>query len=170
MISYGKKLEDELLPLIRDIQKPIILELGVQRGNSTKKLLKLCESNNGHLYSLDVNDCSNIIDNKKWTFIKSRDDDFEFVNTKIPNELNVIFIDTLHEAKHVENLIYNYYEKLIVGGYIFIDDISHLPYLKNQSNSDFYCEITNETFDKILEIYYYNQDNFSLNFYLNLRV
>ena len=165
MISYGKKLEDELLPLIRDIQQPIILELGVQRGNSTKKLLKLCESNNGHLYSLDVNDCSNIIKNKKWTFIKSRDDDFEFVNTKIPNKLNVIFIDTLHEAKHVENLIYNYYEKLIVGGYIFIDDISHLPYLKNQSKSDFYCEINNqETFDKILEIYYYNQNNFSLNF------
>ena len=119
MISYGKKLEDELLPLIRDIQKPIILELGVQRGNSTKKLLKLCESNNGHLYSLDVNDCSNIIDNKKWTFIKSRDDDFDLL-IKIPNDL--IFIDTLHE-KHVENLIYNYL-KIDYWWLYFIDDIS----------------------------------------------
>lgn len=165
MISYGKKLEYELLPLIKHIQNPIILELGVQRGNSTKKFLKLCQSNNGHLYSLDIDDCSNVTNNEKWTFIQSRDDNFEFVNSKIPSEINVIFIDTLHEAKHVEKLIYNYYEKLVVGGYIFIDDISHLPYLNNQNKNDFYCEINNkETFDKILEIYYYNQNNFNLNF------
>ena len=47
---------------------------------------------------------------------------------------------------------------------MFIDDISHLPYLNNKKTS-FYCEINNrETFDEILKILYFNQDNFDLNF------
>ena len=51
-----------------------------------------------------------------------------------------------------------------LGGYIFIDDISHLPYLDKKKTS-FYCEINNkETFNEILKIYYFNQDNFNLNF------
>ena len=71
----------------------------------------------------------------------------------------------MHEAKHVEKIIYGYYDLIKVGGYIFIDDISHLPYLNENSKNNFYCEINNkETFQKILEIYYYNQSKFDLNF------
>ena len=33
---------------------------------------------------------------------KGRDDDFTFVKSQIPIELDVIFIDTLHEARHVK--------------------------------------------------------------------
>ena len=51
------------------------------------------------------------------------------------------------------------------GGYIFIDDISHLLYLQNKPRNNFYCEINNkETFDKILEIYNNNIDLFDLSF------
>ncbi len=165
MSSYGKKIDNELLPLIGDIKNPVILELGVQRGNSTKKFLKLCEINEGYLYSVDIDDCSEVVNNNRWTFIRSRDDNFEYVKSKIPNNLNVIFIDTTHEAEHVEKLIYNYYDILVPGGYLFIDDISHLPYLDKKNKADFYCEINNqETFDKILEIYYFNSENFNLNF------
>ena len=47
---------------------------------------------------------------------------------------------------------------------VFIDDISHLPYLDNKKSS-FYCEINNrETFNEILKIYFYNQKSFDLNF------
>lgn len=165
MSSYGKKIENELLPLIKNIKNPIILELGVQRGNSTKKFLELCEINNGFLYSVDIDDCSKVVDSNRWTFINSRDDNFEYVKSKIPQNLNVIFIDTLHEANHVEKLIYNYYDNLVPGGYLFIDDISHLPYLNQKNKTDFYCEINNqETYDKILQIYYFNDKNFNLNF------
>ena len=52
-------------------------------------------------------------------------------------------------------------------GYIFIDDISHLPYLKDKDRNNFYCEINNkETFKRILEIYKANEDNIDLNFSL----
>ena len=77
----------------------------------------------------------------------------------------MLFIDTLHEAQHVEKLIYNYFPIININGFIFIDDISHLPYLNNKKRNNFYCEINNkETFNKILDIYINNTDNIDLNF------
>ena len=35
-------------------------------------------------------------------FIQSRDDNFEYIKSMIPQKLDVIFIDTIHEAKHVK--------------------------------------------------------------------
>ena len=164
MSEYTSKIENSLFPLIKNIKNLNILELGVQKGRSTLRFLELCKNNNGKLYSVDVDDCCNVTKDINWTFIQSRDDDFKYIKSIIPNKLDVIFIDTLHEAKHVKNLIYNYYNLLKLGGYIFIDDISHLPYLDKKKTS-FYCEINNkETFNEILKIYYFNQDNFNLNF------
>jgi len=165
MSDYRDKIEKELIPKIEDIPNIIILELGVQKGISTNYFLKICDNNNGKLYSIDIDDCSNVSSSKRWKFIHSRDDDFNKIFNLIPNQIDVIYIDSLHEADHVEKLIYNYYVKLKKGGYIFIDDISHLLYLKNKSRSSFYCEINNkETFDKILEIYNNNTDLIDLNF------
>ena len=72
MYNYEKKLNDNLFNLIKDIPKPTILELGVQEGVSTKKFLNICDINNGRLYSVDVEDCSNVSKNLKWKFIKNR--------------------------------------------------------------------------------------------------
>ena len=165
MNDYEYKLNNHLFPLIEKINNPIILELGVQSGRSTKRFLDICMKNNGKLYSIDIDDCSEVSKDPNWSFFKTRDDNFEFIKSKIPKNIDVLFIDTLHEAKHVEKIIYGYYDLIKVGGYIFIDDISHLPYLNENSKNNFYCEINNkETFQKILEIYYYNQSKFDLNF------
>ena len=76
-----------------------------------------------------------------------------------------MFLDSVHEAAHVEKIIYNYFDLLEEDGYFFIDDISHLPYIKNKNSNNFYCEINNrETFNKILEIYDSNTNVFDLNF------
>ena len=65
----------------------------------------------------------------------------------------------------MEKLIKNYYSIIKNGGFIFIDDISHLPYLKNRKRNNFYCEINNqETFELLLSIYSENINNFDLNF------
>ena len=38
-------------------------------------------------------------------------------------------------------------------------------YIKNDRKTDFYCEINNrETFNTLLQIYYYNHKSFTLNF------
>ena len=121
----------------------------------------LCEKNSGYLFSVDVVDCSKVSNNKRWKFIQSRDDNFDYIKSLIPKKIDVIYIDTLHEAAHVKKIIYGYYEMLNEGGFIFIDDISHLPYLKTTMGNNFYCEINNkETFEIILEIYETNKDIF----------
>ena len=165
MDDYNIKLEENIFPIIKNIKNPNILELGVQNGTSTNKFLDLCEKNSGYLFSVDVVDCSKVSNNKRWKFIQSRDDNFDFIKSLIPKKIDVIYIDTLHEAAHVKKIIYGYYEILNEGGFIFIDDISHLPYLKTTTGNNFYCEINNkETFDLLLAIYSENYEKFDLNF------
>ena len=165
MDDYINKIDKNLFDLIQNIENPIILELGVQNGLSTKRFLDICNKNNGHLYSVDIKDCSHVSNDKKWTFIKSRDDDFDFIKSKIPEKIDILYIDSLHEAEHVSNLVYEYYKLINVDGIIFIDDISHLPYVKNGIRNNFYCEINNqETFNILLEIYFANYNKINLNF------
>ena len=165
MDEYSLKLDKFLMPLISNISNPIILELGVENGRSTKKFLQICKKNNSKLFSVDTKDCSKILDDPNWNFFKTRDDNFEFVKSKLSDKIDVLFIDSLHEAEHVKNLIYGYYPLLKKEGYIFIDDISHLPYLQNKPRNNFYCEINNkETFDILLSVYSKNIENFELNF------
>jgi predicted O-methyltransferase YrrM len=164
MNEYEYKLNNFLYPLISKINKINILEFGVQKGRSTLKFLEICNNNDGHLFSADIDDCSDVSRDPRWTFIKSRDDNFDLIKSKIPKKVDVIFIDSIHESAHVEKIFYNYYDHLKIGGYIFVDDISHLPYLNNKKSS-FYCEINNrETFNELLKIYYFNQNRFDLNF------
>ena len=165
MNDYNYKLDNYLFNQISHIDKPNILELGVQNGISTVKFLDLCNNNNGKLYSVDIKDCSNVSKDPNWKFFKNRDDNFNFIKSNIPNKIDVIFIDSLHEANHVEKIILGYYDILNINGYIFVDDISHLPYLKKNIRNNFYCEINNkETFNKILEIYNNNTECFDLSF------
>jgi len=165
MNMFNHKLDSFLFPYINQIQEPVILELGVQKGRSTKKFLELCNRNNGQLFSVDLDDCSNVSQDTRWKFFQTRDDNFKFIKSQIPNKIDILFIDTIHQANHVKKLFCEYYPLLKSGGYIFIDDISHLPYLKNKDRNNFYCEINNkETFETILAIYSENQKNFELNF------
>ena len=165
MTEYSYKLDKFLFPLISKIPNPNILELGVQNGTSTNKFLELCEQNDGFLFSADIIDCASVSSNPRWLFLKTRDDNFSYIKSKIPKQLDIIYLDSLHEAPHVEKIFYEYYEMLNVGGYFFIDDISHIPYTKNNERDSFYCEINNkETFNVILDIFNNNSEFFELNF------
>ena len=88
-ISYIKQITDK-------IKFPRILELGVQKGNSTKMFLELCDKNDGYLISVDIDDCSHVSSNKRWKFIHSSDDNFNLINNKINEKLDIIFIDSYH--------------------------------------------------------------------------
>ena len=157
---------DYIIEKIKNIQKIQILELGVQNGSSTKKFIELCNINDGYLTSIDIDDCSKVIKSDRWKFIHSSDDNFEKIDKIIPKALDFIYIDSLHEAKHVEKVFYHYYSFLKKGGICIIDDISWLPYAKNQYRDDEFSEnINRSTFNKILEIYNQNQKNFFLEFF-----
>ena len=163
--DYIRKLNNFMIEEIKEIKNIKILEFGVRKGVSTKLFLDLCKINNGKLYSVDVEDYSKIIDDDNWTFIHCRDDNYEKIEKIIPDEFDLIYLDSWHEPNHVEKIIYHYYPKIKKNGLYIIDDICWLPYIKNNYRDNFGCEIANiETFERILEIYRNNSLNFDLDF------
>ena len=83
----------------------------------------------------------------------------------MPKKVDVIFLDSLHEAKHVKKIIYYYYKYLSKNGFFFIDDICWLPYVKNSWRQNSYAEKNNyETFQLLLKIFHANYKNFDLDF------
>ena len=165
MKKLNKKFENFIFDKIKNLKNPIILEFGVQRGQSTKRFLDLINRRGGKLYSIDIDDCSKILKNKKWKFIQSRDDNFKFIKKNIPKKVDVIYLDSLHEVNHVEKMIYYYYKILNKEGFFFIDDICWLPYVKKSWRQNSYAERNNyETFQNLLKIFYANYKNFNLEF------
>ena len=152
---------------ICEINEPKIIEFGVRHGVSTSLFLDLCNKNNGTLYSIDENDYSNKFKSSKWKFIKTRDDNFKFLNEALPKQADIIFLDTIHKADHVIKILLHYFENLKVGGYFIIDDVSWIPYLKNNKHDHFFKEINNkETFNSLLQIYSLNSNTIDIKFNL----
>ena len=176
---YNKELLDKALRTpklkfiyssIAKIQNLKVLELGVRKGISTSMFLKLCEENNGNLLSVDIDDYGNLFQNNKWKFIHSRDDNFEIINKEISKMggLDVLYIDSFHEPNHVKKLFYNYYKLLNKNGFIFVDDISWLPYAKSSyRESSWVHEMNLKTFEKILEIKQNNDEKMIVEFSFN---
>lgn len=163
MKLYEKEKLEFLKKKISNIPNPNILELGVQSGNSTKMFLEICEKNDGFLTSIDIDDCSNVSKSSKWKFIQTSDDNFDFIKNYIKNDLDIIFIDSLHEPTHIKKVLYYYFKFLKLNGLIFVDDISWLPFVHGGENdNDFVERINRLTFDKILEIYNANKKSLSL--------
>ena len=150
---------------IKDIKNPQILEFGVRKGHSTKFFLDLCKKNDGKCISVDIDDYSNLFNDKNWTFIQTRDDNFSFIKNKIKKQFDIIFLDSLHEAQHVEKIFYNYFDMLKKNGLFIIDDISWVPYLKNSWRDNFTVETENrKTFELLIDIFLTNQSNITLDF------
>ena len=131
METFAQKLS-LIKDYIKDIEKPTILELGVQEGRSTKMFLEVCDQNDGNLISIDILDCSKVSDNPRWKFIHSSDDNFEVINQHLNKNIDVLLIDSLHEPNHIRNVFYNYFKYLKINGLIFIDDVVWLPYVKGE--------------------------------------
>ena len=149
---------------LSELNTPSILEFGVsKKALSTSIFLKTCEEKNGHLYSVDVIDYSYHFNSERWKFLNCRDDEFEIIEKNIPQKFDIIYLDTIHTAGHVEKILYYYFDKLKVGGAFVIDDTSLLPYLKYREKNNFSLEINNnETFELLLKILNSNHDNIHL--------
>jgi predicted O-methyltransferase YrrM len=163
--DYIAKLEETSLNFLKSLTEPVILEFGVRHGQSTEFFLNICEKNNGFLYSVDIDDTSKKFNSEKWKFIHGRDDNFKLVESYIPKKIDLIYIDSFHDAEHVAKIFFHYYPFLKDNGCLIIDDVSWLPYSKKNERDNFNSEINNhETFFKILDIYNNNTKNFDLSF------
>ena len=158
--NYHNKLNDFVKEHFENLSNPNILEFGVRKGISTSLFLDVCKKKSGKLYSIDIEDYSNLFHENSWKFIQTRDDNFEYVEEQIPEKFDIIFLDSFHEAFHVKKIFYHYYKKLKVNGIFIIDDISWFPYTKKNYRDNFNCEVNNkETFNILLKIIHTNHEN-----------
>ena len=80
-------------------------------------------------------------------------------------EFDLIYLDSFHNANYVKKIFYYYYKMLKKDGVFYFDDISNIPYLKDNYRNNFNCEINNlETFNLLLEILRNNKENIDLYF------
>ena len=165
MNEYDKKLKDFFMEELKLVKAPKIVEFGVRKGISTKMFIDICEKNNGFLHSVDCDDFTNVSDSRYWKFHLTRDDNFDYLDQEIPDDIDLFYLDSFHNANHIEKIIYHYYPKLKLNGQFIIDDVSWIPYLKDAKRNSFNCERNNnETFERIMEINYGNSRNLELYF------
>ena len=166
--NYQNKIDRFILSNENNKKKINILEFGVREGRSTKMFLDICAKNEGKLISVDIDNYSNLFDDKNWTFVQSRDDNYKKVSSYFNENFDIILIDSFHEPNHVSKLIYTYWKHLKPSGAMYIDDISWLPYTKKSWRDHKFTEnINRDTFYKILEIQLSNYNNIDLSFTFN---
>ena len=67
---YQKKI---IYDYLSSINKPIILEFGVNTGASSSIFTYVAEKNNGKVYSIDIQDCKDVIASDNWFFLQTKD-------------------------------------------------------------------------------------------------
>jgi predicted O-methyltransferase YrrM len=89
------------LPTLRLYAKGNVFEIGVRGGISTAALLEGVAEEGGHVWSLDINDCSGLYrDDPHWTFIKGHSvEDSARILAALPRPLDMLFIDSEHSYK-----------------------------------------------------------------------
>jgi len=127
----------EFMPLLYDFarlcENARVLELGTRRGNSTLAFLAGAEESGGHVWSNDIDDVTADPNGMKawadcglWTFIHGDDMDPQ-VQARLPQEVDVLFIDTSHEYGHTVKEIETFLPRVAAGGVALFHDTRWLP-------------------------------------------
>ncbi|WP_281931831.1 class I SAM-dependent methyltransferase [Roseibium album] len=128
-------------------EQPIVLELGTKTGVSTSVFLgALHEGEGGHLYSVDIVDCSKVASSPYWTFIQSDSADIEGVLSSAPalrTGIDVLYVDSLHHVDHIRKELFGFFPFVKPGGVIFFDDVDSLPYMRHREKDNIHTEIGN---------------------------
>jgi cephalosporin hydroxylase len=104
-----------------------VIELGVRGGNSTAAFMAAAELHDGHVWSVDINECSGPW-GKRWTFIQGDDMDPEVI-AQLP-ECDVLFVDSSHHYEHTLAELKAYVPKVKDGGVVLLHDTElEMPYM-----------------------------------------
>jgi predicted O-methyltransferase YrrM len=130
----------EFLPLLYDAARSYpevrVLELGARSGNSTLALLAGAIEAGGHVTSCDIDKVTNrrsIFNGlgawtatPEWTFIHGDDMDPK-VQDRLPQEVDVLFLDTSHYYEHTLAELESYVPRVVPGGVVLCHDTLWLP-------------------------------------------
>lgn len=136
-------------------QHATVLELGVDRGQSTKVFLNAMDGKpSSHLVSVDIRDCKGVSESDMWTFVQKDSADVEAVIDAAPilkDGIDVIYVDSLHTAEHVFKEISGWFPYLKKGGVAYFDDVDTGPYLMGQRKDNLGTEIANRKIYELIE-------------------
>ena len=159
----------KLYRLVSDLNQPVVVEFGVDKGLTTCLFLEACEKNGGLLYSVDIKDCSDVAESEAWTFIQSDDQDIEKIvgmAPKIAEGIDLLHIDSLHTAEHVSSLLLKWFPYVKAEGYITFHDIDETPYKLGMRKEN---RVSEKNFSEIArvirEFFYANEDGLFLEFH-----
>lgn len=119
----------EQMPLLRDVarsyKKPVIAELGTRTGQSTSALLAGASASGGHVWSVDLDrvrvppwwENSGL-----WSFLVA-DDMSDEAAAWLPDELDILFIDTSHLYDHTLGELRLYVPRVRPGGTVLMHDV-----------------------------------------------
>lgn len=118
------------LPRLRQEARGTVLELGVRGGSSTVALLAGLEERGGVLWSVDVDPASAAVfsGHDQWRFVVADSRDERSVgDAGLPDELDVLFIDTLHTYEQVRDELAVWGDRVVPGGVILFHDTDSYP-------------------------------------------
>ena len=122
-------------------EQPVVIELGIQAGNSTSALLSAAQLNDGQLWSCDIQDRGKLAtersggdrrvpedwwDEPSW-HVFCGDDLSVNALMWMPDQCNVLFIDSDHSYEHVLAVLAVYVPRVVRGGIVLLHDTHWIP-------------------------------------------
>lgn len=136
-------------------ERPVVVELGVNAGNSTKVFLNaLADKPDARLVSVDIRDCSAAAQSDQWIFVQQDSADVAALLKKVPSlkdGIDILYVDSLHTAEHVKKEIYGFYPYLSQGAVIFFDDVDSGAYMLGRRKDSVRTEVANRRIHKLLD-------------------
>ena len=151
-------------------ERPIIVELGVDKGQSTRVFLNAIDNKtNARLISIDIKDCKDAVKSTNWEFVQQDSVDIESLLLKKPiikEGIDILYVDSLHTQSHVLKEVYGFFQFVKPQGVIYFDDIDCGPYMSGQRKDSISIEIVNREIFDLLEAIFranYSSVDFSIN-------
>ncbi len=159
-----------LYHLIHTMNHPTVVELGVDQGVSNIVMQAACNETDGHLYSIDIRDCSAVASSPVCTFIQSDDRDIGSILKQAPSireGIDLMYIDSMHTYEHVLKLIDAWLKYVKEGGYLVFDDVDNTAYKPGRivPNRDAARMVAGVT-KAVTEFFYANEDELLLELHL----
>ena len=152
------------------IESPVIVELGVDKGQSTKVFLNAISGKiNSKLISIDILDCSNAVKSDIWEFVQQDSADINSLLIKKPilkDGIDLLYIDSKHTHDHVLKEVYGFFKYIKKNGVIFFDDIDSDPYMVGQRKDSVSIEIANRKIFNLLEAIF-RSNHSSIDFFVS---
>ena len=117
------------LGLLFSLARGNVLELGTRSGVSTAALLAGVERAGGHVYSIDIEDCSHVAaGHPQWTFVQGDSRNPDLAASKTGGEpFDLILIDTYHAYENARDELALWGPHLAPGGTIAMHDPETFP-------------------------------------------